>query len=135
MASLGTNKDRKVVEDLPSHCWSTLITTPGYIEGVVGLAQSLHLVGSAHPLVCWVTDNWLQDQALSITSGSGLHTVPVIVKLLPHIKEALQTQEDPADQEREDDVKAHAAFFRDAARRFLWFMGQSFIFLDADMIG
>ena len=67
-------------DDLPDQCWHTLITTTEYAEGVICLAQSLHLVGSRHPVACWVTDAALSKEVEGLAHAEGRRSVPIITR-------------------------------------------------------
>jgi hypothetical protein len=67
-------------DGLPEKCWHTLITTTEYIEGVICLAQSLRLVGSRHPVACWVTDEALLKQVRDFAKSKDLRAVPVLAR-------------------------------------------------------
>jgi hypothetical protein len=111
--------------------WTTLITTADYAEGVVCLALSLQLVKSRAPLLCYVPSPAIEAAILSAmhTHRSNL-SIPVsnlIVRLIP----SACTESDDAFR---TNVCRDGGEFIDAARRFLFLMGEPFIFLDADMI-
>ena len=114
-------------------CWQKLITTAEYADGVVCLAQSLWLVGSCYPLVCWVTDDPLGRLVEQLSSRDGVRCVPLTARVLPS-SPASSLTEPGACQAREQNSNA-APLFRDATRRVLWRHGRSFVLLDADMIG
>eukprot|EP00873_Tetraselmis_striata_P000231 jgi/Tetstr1/420495/TSEL_011608.t1 len=112
-------------------CWHTIVTTEGYAPGVACLADSLRLVGSAFPLLCWVDGEEVAEgveRALTEQAAGGARH-PCEVRLLPST-----VPSPPAPEVEEHEGEGAPPLFRDATRRFLWQRGRSFIFLDADMI-
>jgi hypothetical protein len=100
-------------------CWTTVITTSDYVEGVVCLAKSLELVRSCVPLICYVTS---EDVSLAFSLDRPANLIVEIIDL---------SLSDPIFDE---DVLKDKALFIDAPRRFLFKAGKPFVFLDADMI-
>ncbi|KAJ1428268.1 nucleotide-diphospho-sugar transferase [Ochromonadaceae sp. CCMP2298] len=106
-----------------SEHWTTLITTADYAEGVLCLATSLQIVASRAPLLCYVPSPTIEA---AILAGAGAdHPSNLIVRLIP---------ESCYDEMFQQDITRDGGDFIDAARRFLFLLGEPFVFLDADMI-
>lgn len=106
--------------------WTTLITTPDYAEGVICLAQSLLLVKSRATLLCYITT---ADVSQAITQSAnrcpGFVPPNLTIKYIPNYL---------YDSHFVTDSTKDWSCFIDAPRRFLFLLGEPFIFLDADII-
>ncbi|KAL5594622.1 hypothetical protein BROUX41_001541 [Berkeleyomyces rouxiae] len=60
----------------PSKVWTVLLTTAAYLPGVLTLAHSLRLVGSAYPLIVLYTDS-LPATALAALKTRGIQTIKI----------------------------------------------------------
>jgi len=110
----------------PDRCWHTLITTKDYAEGVVCLAQSLYLVGSKYPVVCWVTDDDIACKLAELIEKPG---VPPLKLFTNCIASENSTKPRQLPEFTSNDM------FLDACRKTLWSLRRDFIFLDADLLG
>lgn len=54
-----------------SACWATLLTKPSYLQGALVLAHSLRKVGSAYPLLAYVTPE-LPDEARQVLKSHDI---------------------------------------------------------------